>query len=433
MGAYSKMDISSQQLLIPKELLGLSDVEIEEVKVTRDNEIIIKVRSTKTEINCHRCGGLTKPYGKGTPLKLRHLPILGKKTFIEITPPRGICPHCDNNPTTTQTLSWHERNAHQTKAYEQHILLSMINSTIADVNIREELSGTTIQRIIDSHIHDKIDWKTIKELGIIGIDEISLKKGYRDFVTIITHRVNHEIKILTVINGREKSSIKAFFSAIPHKKCKTIIAICCDMYDGYINAAKEVFGQTIAIVVDRFHIAKLYRKSLVALRKKELVRLRKELPEEIYQSLKLAISILVKKQECVTKADKKELEVLFRYSPLLKVAYRLARQLTGIFNTRHRKRVAEDKINQWILKAKASQVNCFDRFIETLIKYKDEVSNYFINRNTSGFVEGLKNKVKVIKRRCYGIFNIKHLFQRIFLDLQGYKLFNINQSVATAS
>ena len=204
------------------------------------------------------------------------------------------------------------------------------------------------------------------------------------------------------------------------------------MYDGYINAAKEVFGKTIAIVVDRFHIAKLYRKGLVTLRKRELVRLRKELPEEIYQSLKLAISILVKKQVCVTKADKKELEVLFKYSPLLKAAYRLARQLTSIFNTKHRKRVAEDKINQWILKAKASQVNCFDRFIETLIKYKDEVSNYFINRNTSGFVEGLNNKVKVIKRRCYGIFNIKHLFQRIFLDLQGYKLFNINQSVANA-
>ena len=50
------MDISSQQLAISKELLGLSDVEIEEVKVTRDNEIIIKVRSIKTEINCHRCG-----------------------------------------------------------------------------------------------------------------------------------------------------------------------------------------------------------------------------------------------------------------------------------------------------------------------------------------------------------------------------------------
>jgi transposase len=38
-------------------------------------------------------------------------------------------------------------------------------------------------------------------------------------------------------------------------------------------------------------------------------------------------------------------------------------------------------------------------------------------------VEGFNNKVKILKRRCYGIFNLKHLFQRIYLDLHGYRLF----------
>jgi transposase len=56
-------------------------------------------------------------------------------------------------------------------------------------------------------------------------------------------------------------------------------------------------------------------------------------------------------------------------------------------------------------------------------KWMDEIANYFIDRQTSGFVEGLNNKIKVIKRRCYGILNVKHLFQRIHLDLSGYALF----------
>jgi transposase len=38
-------------------------------------------------------------------------------------------------------------------------------------------------------------------------------------------------------------------------------------------------------------------------------------------------------------------------------------------------------------------------------------------------VEGFNNKIKVLKRRCYGLFNLKHIFQRIFLDLEGYRLF----------
>jgi transposase len=53
----------------------------------------------------------------------------------------------------------------------------------------------------------------------------------------------------------------------------------------------------------------------------------------------------------------------------------------------------------------------------------EEITNNFIDRASSGFVEGLNNKLKVLKRRCYGIFNLKHLFKRIYLDLEGYHLF----------
>jgi len=127
---------------------------------------------------------------------------------------------------------------------------------------------------------------------LIGIDEISLKKGHQDYVTIITSRVESRIRILAVIKGREKAEIKAFFSSIPHKNRKTIIAICCDLYEGFMNAAQEVFGASVPIVSDRFHVAKLYRKCLVELRKKELVRLRKTLSDEGYSKLKLPLSEL---------------------------------------------------------------------------------------------------------------------------------------------
>ena len=62
-----------------------------EYKLTSDNTIVIKVESTKTEILCHKCGEICESHGKGTTIKLRQLPILGRKTYIELTPPRGIC------------------------------------------------------------------------------------------------------------------------------------------------------------------------------------------------------------------------------------------------------------------------------------------------------------------------------------------------------
>ena len=53
-----------------------------------------------------------------------------------------------------------------------------------------------------------------------------------------------------------------------------------------------------------------------------------------------------------------------------------------------------------------------------------EITNYFRDRWTSGFVEGLNNKIKVLKRRCYGLTHIGHIFQRIRLDLEGYFIFS---------
>ena len=69
------------------------------------------------------------------------------------------------------------------------------------------------------------------------------------------------------------------------------------------------------------------------------------------------------------------------------------------------------------------ELSCFDDFFGTLERHETEITNYFLERHTSGFVEGLNNKIKVIKRRCYGILNREHLFQRIELDLTGYEAF----------
>ncbi|WP_156962118.1 transposase [Candidatus Paracaedibacter symbiosus] len=44
-------------------------------------------------------------------------------------------------------------------------------------------------------------------------------------------------------------------------------------------------------------------------------------------------------------------------------------------------------------------------------------------RKNSGFVEGLNNKIKVAKRRCYRLFKASSLFQRLHLDLMGFKKF----------
>lgn len=83
---------------------------------------------------------------------------------------------------------------------------------------------------------------------------------------------------------------------MPEPIKKTVGTVCCDMYDGYINAVKEVLGRQIKVVIDRFHVAKHYRSGVDTLRKQELKRLRKELNENDYSKLKGAMWALRKRK-----------------------------------------------------------------------------------------------------------------------------------------
>jgi transposase len=195
------------------------------------------------------------------------------------------------------------------------------------------------------------------------------------------------------------------------------------MYEGFVNAAKEVFGKKTKVVIDRFHVAKQYRSSFDDLRKKELYRLKKELDADEYKKLK-NIMWIVRKKACDLKdTELATLKLLFKHSPVLELAYSLRNEMTSIFDEHISKSKAKIKLNSWIRKVRKSGLTCFDKFISTLEEMMDEVLNYFIHRYNSGFVEGFNNKVKILKRRCYGIFNPNHLFQRIYLDLNGYQLF----------
>ena len=194
------------------------------------------------------------------------------------------------------------------------------------------------------------------------------------------------------------------------------------MYDGFVKAASEVFGSRV-VMVDQYHISKIYREPLDRLLIEEMKRLKTQLTQEEYAKLEGMMWILHRNNECLSKKDKVVLELMYAHSPHLKEAHQLALKLTQIFNTHSNRKEALTKMNRWIQRVENSRLTCFDGFIKTLERYKGNILNYFKNRQNSGFVEGLNNKIKVLKRRCYGISKPASLFQRSFLDLKRYKDF----------
>jgi hypothetical protein len=200
-------------------------------------------------------------------------------------------------------MDWYEQRHTCTKAYEDHLLLSLINNTVEDVSIKEKISYDIVQNVLDHRISEKVDWNTIQKIDILGIDEISLKKGHKDFVVIVTAFIDGQLRIIAVLKNREKATIKEFFLSIPKRLRKTVKAVCSDLYVGFINAAKEVFGKKVRIIADRFHVARLYRDDLDTLRKQEMKRLKKKLKAEEYKKLNNIMWILRKSPKDLTEEE----------------------------------------------------------------------------------------------------------------------------------
>ena len=405
------------QINIP---LDIDSLEITAQSIDKEGNIILDVVSKNAQSTCHKCGKpATKRNGTAPTRLIRHLSILDMPVYLRITPIRYYCEHCDNT-TTTEQYDWCDRNASTTKGLEDYIMRSLINSTIEDVAKKEKMGQRVIQSALDRQVKKEVDWSKIKNLETIGIDEIAMKKGYRSYVTVISAKLKEESPlVIAVLEERDKEDVKSFLQSIPDELKKTVNQVCTDMYDGYINAAIEVFGVQ-CLVIDRYHVSKLYRKPLDQLRIKEMVRLKSELSVEDYAKLEGMMWILRKKHECLSEADKDKLELLYKHSPILRKAHSYALRLTHIFNTHSNRKSALAKITRWIISIEKSKLTIFDSFIDTLNKYKPYIGNYFKSRKNSGFVEGLNNKIKVAKRRCYGFIKTESLFQRLFLDLQGF-------------
>ena len=413
----------SKSIQIP---LDLPDVRILEVSQTEQGEWLIQVESTLEETTCHQCGRLIDHFhGFDQAIRVRHLPVFGQSVFIKFRPKRYQCDYCDKRPTTTQRLSWHEVRSPNTKAYEKWLLRLLVNSTVADVSKMLTISEESVNGILDRWLSVTVDWSEFNAIKVLGVDEISLKRGHRDFVVLVTVRCQSGgVKLLAVLPDRKKQTLIDFFASIPTPLKSTVQRVCSDMYDGFVNAAQEALPNA-KIVVDRFHVAKAYRDCADAVRKQELKRLKKELSEDEYKQIKGAMWPFRKSPKDLKDEEKQRLERLLSHSVKLQQAYQLRNELTAIFEGDYTKVGAKCAIRAWCKRVRKRGIDAFNSFLKTVETWLDKITNYFLERLSSGFVEGFNNRAKVLKRRCYGIFNVERLFQRLTLDINGYEKYDL--------
>ena len=93
----------------------------------------------------------------------------------------------------------------------------LIHSTVEDVTKKEKISYEKMELAINKSIATKVNWDAYSSLKIVGIDEFAIKKGYNDYVTVISTKAESDaqVKVIAVLQGRLKDDVVAFLKSIP--------------------------------------------------------------------------------------------------------------------------------------------------------------------------------------------------------------------------
>jgi len=419
--------------------LGLDSIKIKRVVVDGNGDYHIYVSCTATSGVCHRCGKkITRSHGHCNESIIEHLPILEQRVFIHAKWTRFKCDTCDNHPTTSFKPRWLNSTGELTKAYEEYLLRLVINSTIKDVAEKLRTTEELVYGVLKRNIKVNIDWNETKPTKI-GIDEIALRKGHSQYLTIISDiSKSQKTRILAVVKGRKKEDILPFLQSIPVSVLSSLEAITVDMGASYFSTLKELISDTKKfnhiVTIDRFHVAKLLGDKVDKERKKVIKQLKKEFEndKDLLLQLKYTMWPFRHHTKDLNGEEKQRLEKLFELAPRLKQCHKLREELYEIFeHTEFSKQDAKKHIDEWCQSSEKYETkgfNPFTSFINTYRNYEENILNYFTHRISSGPVEGLNNKIKVVKRRGFGFRNVANFAMRLFLDIN-YKPILIPNSV----
>jgi len=252
---------------------------------------------------------------------------------------------------------------------------------------------------------------TQKDIEILGIDEISMKKGHKDFVLVISDIGNK--RVIEVLENRLKESLDKYFDDMPQDVKSKIKQVSMDMWSPYYDSVAEKLPHA-EIVIDRFHVMKNLNDCLTNTRR-EICR---ESNKEDKAKLKGCRWILVKNMDDLTLAEQEKLNMVYETSPELKQAHILKEDFRRIFEEEDNKENASKALEYWVNRVVESGLKGLEKFLTTLSNWKDSILNYFNGRVTNGFVEGMNNKIKLIKRKGFGFTNHNHFRYRV-LDVCG--------------
>jgi transposase len=219
-------------------------------------------------------------------------------------------------------------------------------------------------------------------------------------------------RVLDVLENREKATVLAYLKAGKESGLlASVEEVTTDMWDAYVQAAREVFGDGIAVTIDRFHVMKNFQDGLTTARRE----LQRGLPAEAKAKLKGSRWWWVTNAENLDEEDRESFAELRREFPALAALWEQREKFRAIFEDRAltTPERGRERLEVWMADVRTLGLAALGKFCKTLTNWMEKIANYFRSRSSNGRTEGLNHGIRAILWRAFGMTNFKNFRLRV--------------------
>lgn len=316
-----------------------------------------------------------------------------------------MCRRCGT--VKREKLEFLLENALHTERFARYVGRRCRSGTIKDVAAELRLDWHTVKRLEKQYMAEQLKRAGTPRPHIIGIDEISVRKGHQ--YRIVVSDLEKHRPIWFGGTDRSEASMDEFYGFLGKSRAGKLRLAVMDMWKAFRNSTNRHAPQA-AILFDKFHVLRHLSEALDKVRKQEYARLSGR-NRRFIKGQKYA---LLSHPENLTGDARKNLKLLLAANKRLNTAYLLKESFAQLWDYT-REPWARKFFENWRGQLKWQRLKPYEKFAELIDRHWDGIAAYCHpdNKVALGFVEGLNNKIRVIQRRAYGLHDEEYLKLKI--------------------
>jgi transposase len=352
---------------------------------------------------CSGCGQSCERYRDWDERWIRDLPILDAETHLLVQRFRVECPDC--GPKVEQ-LSWLAKYSRVTARLAESVARLCKVLPIKHVAEFYGLGWDAVKRIDKAWLEATLGDPELSDLQFLAMDEFAIRRGRR-YATIFVEP--NRKQVLWVCRGRSRDDIRPFFEKLGEEGCRRIEAVAMDMNGAYAAEVQARCPQA-KIVYDLFHVVAKYGREVID--KVRATEAKRQTNRGDRKVIKGSRWLLLRNSGNLKRKDRVRLRELLAANRRLATVYVLKDDLKSLWDYRYRK-WAKRFFEEWYARAIRSRIEPLKRFARQLREKINDILSHCQYPLHTSLLEGIMNKIKVIKRMAYGFRDEDYFFLKI--------------------